>query len=85
MEEICSISAAGAIATDLDYGIVTLFIQDLGCLVLEKTVASLLPHLCAEGVLGLLAFLEELGHFFEAGIGLLLLLFGFFQYLALRL
>lgn len=35
---------------------------------LEEAISSLLPYFGAEGVFGLLAFLEELGNFFETWI-----------------
>ena len=44
---------------------------------LQESVSSLLSNFCAEGVFGLLAFLEELGDFFETGIRLFFFLFGF--------
>jgi len=44
---------------------------------LEETVASLLADLGTDGVFGLLAFLEELGDLFEAGVSVLFFLLGF--------
>ena len=43
---------------------------------LQESITGLLPHLGTEGVLSLLALLEELGDFFETGIRFLFLLLG---------
>ena len=43
---------------------------------LQESITGLLPHLCTERVLSLLALLEEFGDFFETGVRLLLLLLG---------
>jgi hypothetical protein len=73
----CSPSVAGAAAIDLDKSRGTFLVENFGGLVLQEPVSGLLAHFGAEGVFGLLAFLEKFGDLFEAGIGLLFLLLGF--------
>ena len=75
-EEICSLSAVDEAVIDLCIDICTFLVEHFRCFVLQESITGLLPHLSTEGVLSLLALLEELGDFFETGIRFLFLLLG---------
>lgn len=62
------ILGADEAAKGLNYPTFTLFVKHLRCLVLQKSITGLLPHLSAYWILSLLRFLEKFRHFFEAWI-----------------
>ena len=69
-----SISEADEVVKGLNYPTFTLFVKHLRCLMLQKSITSLLPYLRANRILCLLRFLKKFRHFFEARIWLLLFL-----------